>query len=185
MAAVQCPGGRRGGWRMRGAGAEGVASSIVNRRSLGATSRKSSTRLPTISAKRRQAGDVAPRSRYLRSGPCQLALSWGRPFSAAIVDAEGWGLLPLRSLYSITSSARASSAPGTSRPSTGGRLCTGIRPTCSAALAWPGLTAPPAPAHPVGRSVEHPGSGIVRSPGGTRGTSGQHRCSGKDRHHRK
>ena len=49
---------------MRGAGAEGVASLIVNRRSLGATSRKSSRRLPTISAKRRQAGDVAPRSRF-------------------------------------------------------------------------------------------------------------------------
>src|SRR3954447_24822585 len=31
----------------------------------------------------------------------------------------------------------------------------------SPSLAWPGLTAPPAPAHPVGQSVEHPGSGIV------------------------
>src|SRR5215472_14240649 len=46
----------------------------------------------------------------------------------------------------------------------------GIRPAYSPALAWPGLTAPPAPAHPVGRSVEHPGSEIVRSPGGTHGT---------------
>ena len=33
----------------------------------------------------------------------------------------------------------------------------GIRPECSLALAWPGLTAPPVPAHPFGRSVEHPG----------------------------
>src|SRR4030095_14739263 len=113
-------------------------------------------------------------------------------------------------LHSITSSARARSIGGTSRPSAlavlrlilGGSLhrkvgrllahedyeakrrpgsvadfVTGIRPACSAALAWPGLTAPPAPAHPVGRSVEHPGSGIVRSPGGARGTSGRHRCS--------
>jgi len=62
---------------------------------------------------------------------------------------------------------------------------TGIRPACSPALAWPELTEPPAPAHPVGRSVEHPGSGIVPSPGGTRGMSGQHRCSGKDRRRRK
>jgi hypothetical protein len=62
---------------------------------------------------------------------------------------------------------------------------TGIRRAYSAALAWPGLTAPLARAHPVGRSVGHPGSGIVRSPGGTRGTSGRHRCSGKDRRRRK
>ena len=27
----------------------------------------------------------------------------------------------------------------------------------SLGLAWPGLTAPPVPAHPFGRSVEHPG----------------------------
>jgi Tripartite tricarboxylate transporter family receptor len=62
---------------------------------------------------------------------------------------------------------------------------TGIKPAYSPALAWPGSTAPPGPAHPVGRSVEHPGSGIIRSPGGTRGTSGRHRCSGKDRRRRK
>ena len=55
---------------------------------------------------------------------------------------------------------------------------TGIRPAYSPALAWPGLTALPAPAHPVGRNVERPGSGIVRSPGRTRGTSGRHRCLG-------
>jgi hypothetical protein len=36
-------------------------------------------------------------------------------------------------------------------------VITGIRPGCSLDLAWPGLTAPPAPARPVGRSVEHPG----------------------------
>src|SRR5262249_47571174 len=64
-------------------------------------------------------------------------------------------------------------------------IVTGIRPAYPPELAWPGLTAPPAPAHPVGRSVEQPGSGIVRSPGGTRGTSGRHRCSGKDRRRRK
>jgi len=55
-----------------------------------------------------------------------------------------------------------------------GKSGTRIRPAYSPALAWPGLTAPPAPAHPVGRSVEHPGSGIVRSPGGTGGTTGRH-----------
>src|SRR5262249_34860860 len=33
----------------------------------------------------------------------------------------------------------------------------GIRLECSPAQAWPGLTAPPVPAHPFGRSVEHPG----------------------------
>src|SRR5262249_10287813 len=60
-----------------------------------------------------------------------------------------------------------------------------IRRTYSPALAWPGLTAPPAPAHPVGRNVEHPGSGIVRSPGEARGMSLRHRCSGKDRRRRK
>src|SRR5215472_16100797 len=62
---------------------------------------------------------------------------------------------------------------------------TGITPAYSPALAWLGLTAPPAPAHPVGRSVEHPGPGIVRSPGGTRGRSGRRRCSGKDRRRRR
>src|SRR5215813_13915725 len=62
---------------------------------------------------------------------------------------------------------------------------TDIRPAYSPALASPELTALPAPAHPVGRSVEPPGLGIVRSPGGTRGTTGRHRCSGKDRRRRK
>ena len=47
----------------------------------------------------------------------------------------------------------ASRAP----PGSVGDLNTGIRPGCSLDLAWPGLTAPPAPARPVGRSVEHPG----------------------------
>src|SRR5215472_18089458 len=62
---------------------------------------------------------------------------------------------------------------------------TGITPAYSPALAWLGSTGPPAPAHPVGRSVEHPGSGIVRSPGGTHGTPARHRCSGKDRRRQK
>src|SRR5262249_47021830 len=53
-----------------------------------------------------------------------------------------------------------------------GAFVTGIRLGCSLDLAWPGLTAPPVPAHPIGRSVEHPGSGIVQTPEGTRGTSG-------------
>jgi hypothetical protein len=70
-------------------------------------------------------------------------------------------------------------------PGSVGDLITGIRPGCSLGLAWPGLTAPPAPARPFGRSVRHPGSGIVRTPGGTRGTSGRHRCSGKDRRRRR
>ena len=47
----------------------------------------------------------------------------------------------------------ASRAP----PSSVGDLTTGVRPGCSLDLAWPGLTAPPARARPVGRSVEHPG----------------------------
>ena len=38
-----------------------------------------------------------------------------------------------------------------------GDFVTSIRTACSLGLAWPGLTAPPVPAHPFGRSVEHPG----------------------------
>jgi hypothetical protein len=64
-------------------------------------------------------------------------------------------------------------------------VVSGITPAYSPALACPGLTAPPAPAHPVGRNVEHPGSGIARSSGGTHGTSERHRCSRKDRRRRK
>ena len=89
----------------------------------------------------------------------------GLLLGAGIVDAfRHVRLVPTRTsaaLHSITSSARA----GASAPAGfGGRVCTGIRPACSAALGWRGLSAPPAPAHPVGRSVEHPRSGIVRSP---------------------
>ena len=42
-------------------------------------------------------------------------------------------------------------------PGSVGDFVTSIRTACSLGLAWPGLTAPPVPAHPFGRSVEHPG----------------------------
>src|SRR5262245_40111592 len=76
--------------------------------------------------------------------------------------------------HSITSLARASSTGEISRP---------IDLTVFRLIRNSNLVGcvPHAPAHLVGRSVEHPGSGIVRSRGGTRGTSARHRCSGNDR----
>jgi hypothetical protein len=61
----------------------------------------------------------------------------------------------------VTSSASTSKVGGTLRPSALAALVSRqvsrhIRPAYSSALAWLGLNAPPAPAHPVGRNVEHP-----------------------------
>jgi hypothetical protein len=68
--------------------------------------------------------------------------------------------------------------------------------TCSAAstMACAAAAMPPAVSSNVwvtfqpacsAACVGHPGSGIARSRAGTRGTSGRHRCSGKDRPRRK
>src|SRR5262249_3690511 len=66
-----------------------------------------------------------------------------------------------------------------------GEFVTSIRTAGSLGLAWPGLTAPPVPAHPIGRSVEPPGSGTVPTPAGTHGTCGRPRCSGYNRRRRR
>jgi hypothetical protein len=116
----------------------------------------------------------------------------GRAASGAF-EAQRFGGLEIDGEPVLRGSLTAGFSPLTMRstyetkrpPGSVADFVTGIRPAYSPDLAWQGLTAPPAPAHPVGRSVEHPGSGIVRSPGGTRGTSGRHRCSGKDRRRRK
>src|SRR5262249_51053027 len=63
------------------------------------------------------------------------------------------------------------------RPGSVGEFVTSIRPVCSPEQEWPGLTAPPVPARPVGRSVERPGGGTVRTRERTRGKSGRRRRS--------
>src|SRR5215469_7604771 len=103
-----------------------------------------------------------------------LKLMAGPYFVEACTDkSAGFSPLTMRSTY------EAKRPPGSLAD-----FVTSVKPGYLP-LAWLGSTAPPAPARPVGRSVEHPGSGIVRSPAGTHGTPERHRCSGKDRRHRK
>ena len=60
------------------------------------------------------------------------------PWEPALVNRQGFPPLTMRSTY------EAKRAPGSVADSV-----TGPRPSYSPVLAWPGLTAPPAPAHPV------------------------------------
>jgi hypothetical protein len=55
-------------------------------------------------------------------------------------------------LSQVQSAARAA---GPQNDGSVGDFVTSIRTACSLSLAWPGLTAPPVPAHPFGRSLGH------------------------------
>ena len=60
-----------------------------------------------------------------------------------------------------------------------------LNPTRNPGVPWQELTVPPAPVRPVGRSVEHPGQGIVQTLERTHGTSGPHRYSGYNQRRRR